>query len=112
MSDKIIPITKDMYKNTKNMEEFYESIGITAMISEGYTFDVQKIYMNKEDVEELQSIFLKNLKKSEDYKQYTDKSLKNRIGWEWLLYSPNSSKDIKSGYIYLEDGCLIEREDC
>lgn len=110
MKGKLIAINKDMYSNIKSMSDFYKSVGVIDMIPEGYTFDIQKIYMNKEDCEELQDIIYKNLIKDDKYKHLTEKYLRQSIAMDWLLYSPSSVQKVASGYLLLEDDCMIRKD--
>lgn len=110
MKGKLIAINKDMYSNIKSMSDFYKSVGIVDMIPEGYTFDVQKIYMNKDDCEELQDIIYNNLIKDEQYKNYKEKYLRRNIAMDWLFYSPSSVKKVASGFLLLEDDCMVSKD--
>lgn len=111
MSDKIIPIYKDTYKNIKSMGDFYKVVGIKDSIPKGFKVDVQKIHMDKNDCKELQNIIYNNLLNDDYYKDFTDSYLKRCVAMDWLCFSPNTVKKVASGYLLLEDGYMFERGD-
>lgn len=103
--EKTLEINKDMYKDMKNMVDFYVMTGVWYEGAD-YKPDVTRIYMNYEDCLELQGLMVKNNYRKGKFRRYNKKQLKSMAAWEWLCYSPASSLnlDIPHGVLYLCEG--------
>lgn len=103
--EKVLEINKDMYKDMKNMADFYV---MTGVINEHYLpkINVEYIGMNHDDCMELRDIMFKNNYRKGKFKHYKKEYLERCIGWEWLCYSPfnNHRVDIPHGVLYLYEG--------
>ena len=103
--EKVLEINKDMYKDMKNMVDFYTMVGVWH---EGvdYKPDVQYIGMNDEDCRELQDLMINNNYRKGKYRRYSKENLRKMAAWEWLFYSPfsNPDVDIPHGVLYLYEG--------
>ena len=103
--EKVLEINKDMYKNMKNMVDFYTMVGVWYEGAD-YKPDVQYIGMNNEDCQELQSLMVKNNYHKGKFRHYSKDTLRSMAAWEWLCYSPLSSPnlEIPHGVLYLYEG--------
>ena len=107
--EKVLEINKDMYKNMKNMVDFYTMVGVWYEGAD-YKPDVQYIGMNNEDCQELQSLMVKNNYHKGKFRHYNKDTLRSMAAWEWLCYSPLSSPnlEIPHGVLYLyEDDKIL-----
>lgn len=103
--EKVLEINKDMYKDMKNMVDFYTMVGVWYEGAD-YKPDVQCIGMNNEDCQELQSLMVKNNYHKGKFRHYNKDTLRSMAAWEWLCYSPLSSPnlEIPHGVLYLYEG--------
>ena len=85
-------ITYDVEKISEmsSVIDFFETLGIRDRASK---IDVTKVAMNYDDKMLLHDAMIKNNKKSNRHK----------VAWEWLMYSPESSKEIPSGEVWYKD---------
>ena len=94
---KTIPIDKDIYKDMKNLIDFYVMTGLTKILMDDFgneyldpLIDVTCVGMNSEDCNELKTIMFDNNYRKEKYRRYNKKNLSQAIGWEMLYYAPYS----------------------
>lgn len=103
--EKTLEINKDMYKDIKNMVDFYL---MTNVVNKDYLpkVDVQYIGMNDDDCKELRDIMFRNNYRKGKFRYYKKEYLERCVGMEWLCYSPYSHPDvdIPHGVLYLYEG--------
>lgn len=103
--EKVLEINKDMYKDMKNMMDFYTMVGVWH---EGvdYKPDVQLIEMNEEDCKELKTLMINNNYRKGKYRGYSWENIVRMASWEWLFYSPwiNPKVGMPHGVLYLYEG--------
>lgn len=116
---KIIPINKDMYKDIKNLAEFYEACGVVTKTQDEFgqtnyepKIDVTMIGMNGNDCKALYDLLVQNNYRKGKYRHYNKEALKRMTSWEMLYYCPyyideklSNEKDyIPSGELWLFEG--------
>lgn len=91
-------ITYDVSKISEmsSVVDLYETLG---MIDRASKINVMKVAMNYDDKELLHDAMIKNNKKSN----------RDKAAWKWLMYSPESSKDIPSGEVWYKDDYKEEK---
>lgn len=102
---KVLEINKDMYKDMKNMVDFYTMVGVWHKGAD-YKPDVRLIGMNRDDCMELETLIVNNNYRKGKFKSHSKASIKKMAVWEWLGYAPSCSPDlnIPHGVLYLYEG--------
>lgn len=99
---------KDIQRAT-SMQDFYKRVGLLSQLSEENPIDIDKIWMNKKQNEQLKGNIVKNLKKLKEYKDFTEHYIECAVGWDWLNWSPVSDDSIPKYEIWiLTDDELVE----
>ena len=118
--EKTIPINPEMYKDMKNMLDFYIMTGLTKVTGKDYAgkliidpaINVTLIGMNSEDCEALKQLMIDNNYKKGKMRHYSKKRLETMASWEMLYYAPmtlnpafTKEPDIhEHGLLYLYEG--------
>ena len=101
----------EKYSTMKNMEEFYEMVGIIELKA-GKQGDATKIHMNNDECEYLKELLFKNNYRKGKFRRYKKEYLERCVAWEWVFYSPCSLiLDVPKGEIWLEEGWIIDTDE-
>lgn len=99
----------EIYSTMRNMEDFYEMVGLLDLKGD-CVGDVTKIHMNEEECEALKDLMFKNNYRKGKLRSYKKEYLRSCVAMEWVCYSPCSSViDVPKGEIWLEEGWTIRR---
>ena len=106
---KVVKINEYMYKNIKNLVEFYENVGLFER-NKGKQINVTKVHVGLNTHQKLRELLFKNNYRKGKYRNYNKNSIETMVSWEMLYGSPVMSEEIPDDEIWLEEGWLVDNE--
>ena len=89
-----IQFTQEQISKIASMGDFYQVTGLEQMVKEKTITDVNQVWMNRQQCEQLQELVIKNVKKSRKMRAMGDRYIRTSVAMDWLNYSPSSANYI------------------
>ena len=96
-----ISFSKEQIKAIASMGDFYVVTGLEELVKDKTITNVNQIWMNRKQCEDLEEVVYRNLKKTRRFRGMGEKYIRTTIAMDWLNYSPSSADYIPERELWI-----------
>ena len=96
-----ISFSEEQISKIASMGDFYVITGLEELVKEGTITNVNQIWMNRKQRENLEEIVYRNVKKTRRFRGMGKKYARTTIAMDWLNYSPFSTDYIPEWELWI-----------
>lgn len=100
-SPTILQLPNEAVEKAACMDDFYRAAGLAAYFESGEVKDVQQVWMNRGQCDDLLAALQRNARRDKRWRFLSDHHLQTSIGMDYLCYAPVSVAYVPYGLLWL-----------